>query len=54
MGYHFQPGMKWKKDVLVLSLSDLDNNDFHEYLKPIRTHQVTCSTAVDAHLISHE
>ena len=40
MGYHFQPGMKWKKDVLVLSLSDLNNNDFHEYLKPIRTHQI--------------
>ena len=40
MGYHFQPGMKWKKDVLVLSLSDLNNNDFREYLKPIRTHQI--------------
>ena len=40
MGYHFQPGMKWKKDVLVLSLSDLNNNDFHEYLKQIRTHQI--------------
>ena len=40
MGYHFQPGMKWKKDVLLLSLSDLNNNDFHEYLKPIRTHQI--------------
>ena len=40
MGYHFQRGMKWKKDVLVLSLSDLNNNDFHDYLKPIRTHQI--------------
>ena len=40
MGYHFQPGMKWKKDVLVLPLSDLNNNDFHEYLKPIRTPQI--------------
>ena len=32
--------MRWKKDVLVLSLSDLTNNDFHEYLRPIRTHQI--------------
>ena len=40
MGYHFQPGMKWKEDVLVLPLSDLNNNDFHEYLRPIRTNQI--------------
>ena len=40
MQYHFQPGMKWKKAVLVLSISDLNNNDFHEYVKPIRTHQI--------------
>ena len=33
MGYHFQPGM-------MLSFSDLNNNDFHEYLKPIRIHQI--------------
>ena len=40
MRYHFQPGMKWKKDVLVLSLSGLNTNDFQEYLKPIRTRQI--------------
>ena len=40
MGYHVQPWMKWKKDVLVLSHSDLNSNDFHEYLKPIRAHQI--------------
>ena len=24
----------------MLSLSDLNTNDFHEYLKPLRTHQI--------------
>ena len=39
VGYHFQPGMKWKHEVLVLSLKELNRQDFHECIKPIRAYQ---------------
>ena len=32
LGYYFQPGMKWKREILVLSLKDLNRNDFNECL----------------------
>ena len=39
LGYHFQPGMKWKKEIIVRSLKELKRNDFHECLKPIKASQ---------------
>ena len=39
LGYYFQPGMKWKREILVLSLKDLNRNDFNECLTPIKANQ---------------
>ena len=34
LGYNFQPGMKWRKEVLVLPMKDVVRNDYHEYINP--------------------
>ena len=39
LGYRFQPGMKWRKEILVLPIKDLNRNDFHECLSPISAYQ---------------
>ena len=39
--YNFQPGMKWRKDVLVLPIKDVVRNDYHEYVNPIRAYNFT-------------
>ena len=39
LGYYFQPGMKWKREILVLSLKDLNRNDFNECLTPVKVNQ---------------
>ena len=36
LGYRFQPGMKWKKEILVLSRKDLNKRDFKECLQPVK------------------
>ena len=41
LGYHFQPGMKWKKEIYVLSLKDLNKRDFNECLQPIKASNFT-------------
>ncbi|CAE7497332.1 NaCP60E, partial [Symbiodinium natans] len=35
MGYKFQPGMKWRKEVFAIHLKQLNKHDFHECLKPV-------------------
>ena len=39
LGYQFQPGMKWKKEIIVLPIKELNRNDFHECLKPVLASQ---------------
>ena len=39
LGYRFQPGMKWRKEISVLPLKELNRNDFHECLTPISAYQ---------------
>ena len=39
LGYYFQPGMKWKREILVLSLKELNRNDFNECLTPVKANQ---------------
>ncbi|CAE7637278.1 unnamed protein product, partial [Symbiodinium sp. KB8] len=39
LGYYFQPGMKWKREILVLSLKELNRNDFNECLPPVKANQ---------------
>ena len=36
LGYHFQPGMKWKKEILVVPIKDVNRQDFNEFIKPIK------------------
>ena len=31
--------MKWRKEILVLPIKDLNRNDFHECLTPISAYQ---------------
>ena len=35
MGYKFQPGIKWRKEVFAIHLKQLNKHDFHECLKPV-------------------
>ena len=37
--YYFQPGIKWKREILVLSLKELNRNDFNECLTPVKANQ---------------
>ena len=41
LGYNFQPGLKWRKEVLVLPIKDVVRNDYHEYITPIRAYNFT-------------
>ena len=41
LGYNFQPGMKWRKEVLVLPIKDVVRNDYHEYITPVRAFNFT-------------
>ena len=41
LGYNFQPGMKWRKEVLVLPIKDVVRNDYHEYITPVRAYNFT-------------
>ena len=33
-----QPGMKWRKEILVLPVKDVARNDYHEYVTPARAY----------------
>ena len=46
IGYHFQPGMKWKKEIVVLPIKELNRNDFHECLKPVLASQFSVPEGV--------
>ena len=39
LGYYFQPGMKWRNEILALPLKELNRQDFHECLKPVKAYQ---------------
>ena len=41
LAYNFQPGMKWRKEVLVLPIKDVVRNDYHEYITPARAYNFT-------------
>ena len=41
LGYNFQPGLKWRKEVLVLPIKDVVRNDYHEYITPVRAYNFT-------------
>ena len=41
LGYNFQPGMKWRKEVLVLPIKDVVRNDYHEYITPVGAYNFT-------------